>query len=101
MLRIERQMILEPQNDVGDEEAYGAEGQHGDGVSKPALLALWIHSADAIGQSLYRLHQAVEQSSPSGIEHLKQIHPERFRDHQERSQIKHKLKPGVRVVHEE
>ncbi len=98
-LRIERQVILIAQNEVSEKQADEAEDEQGEGVAEPALFFCRVDAADAVGEALDGLYEAVEKRATLGVEHADEIEAERLGDEQERADEEGELEPGVGIVH--
>ncbi len=57
---IERQVVLEAFDEIGQDQACHAEEQHGDGVTLPILLFLLLDPADPIDGPLHRMQDSLE-----------------------------------------
>src|ERR1700733_9671121 len=66
MLRVQRQMLLQPQYAVENQKAAGVEGQHRERESDPVLTAAGVDSSGAIKQALDRTDDRVEEGRLSG-----------------------------------
>ena len=61
-LRVERQQVLQPQHQVGQQHRRHAEEQHGSGVAGPVLVLCRVDAAQPVDQPLHRReppHRAV------------------------------------------
>jgi len=99
ILRVEGQVILKAQDKVSEQHPDQAEHEHGNGVGDPALLALGVEPAQAVGQPFEGAHYRVEPGVAAGVEHLHEVEPERFGDQQQGGDIHRQLQPGVGIVH--
>ena len=75
LLRIERQIILEPLKSVEDKQTCQAEHQHGGSVGCPVLLLVLVNAAYPIDQSLYRAEHPAQKRPLSG-KYLGHVDPE-------------------------
>ena len=57
--RVERQLLLDALQQVDGEERHEAEGEQGDGVDVPPLLALGVDPQEAVDHSLDRTEDAI------------------------------------------
>jgi len=98
-LEIERQLVLEPQDEVGEQHASEAEEQQRNGVGEPALFAGRIDPAETVGQALHRADWTVQPGAPIRIEHLHEVQAERLGDEDQRAHVERELGPGIEIVH--
>ena len=92
-------MVLEAQDEVGEDQPHQAEGEQGPGVAEPALLPGGVDAAQAVGEPLHGPDDAVQPRAAAGVEHLDQIEAEGLGDQEERADIERELQPGVGRVH--
>ena len=97
MLRIQRQILLQPQNRVGEKAAHQAKDQHREGVLLPALLLLRIHAENAVGEFFQRAQHRVEPGAAVRIEHAVDIQTERLGDEDERADEEREFQPLMGV----
>jgi hypothetical protein len=97
MLRIQWQILLQPQNRVGEKAAHQAEEQHREGVLLPALLLLRIHAERAVGKFFQRAQHRVEPGAAVRIEHAVDIQTERLGDEDERADVEREFQPLMSV----
>ena len=73
-LRIERQQLLHPQNDVSEQATHQAEKQHGQAriLSNPAP-GRGCDAHQSIGDPLQGLHDGIQPGPALGIQHLHQV----------------------------
>ena len=95
-LRVERQMVLETQDEVGEDHSDQTEREQSEGITDPALFAAGIDAADPVGQSLDRTNQAIEPGLAVDVEDLHEVQAKRFGDEQKRAYEERELKPGIR-----
>ncbi len=91
-------MILEAQDDVGEQHPGEAEHEERNGVADPVLLLVRIDADHAISQALDRFDQDVQPGFAPDVEHVHEIDPERFGDEQQSRDIQEKLKPVIHGV---
>ena len=98
-LGIERQQVLHPQDDVGEEATHQAEEQHGNSVLLPILLLVRLRAHHAIGDSLQGFEDRVEPGPAFRIQDLHEVQAHRFRNQGEGRHKQHKLQP-INRAHE-
>ncbi len=76
VLRVHRQQVLEPEDQVQHHEAGRAERQHGHGVGQPSLALLRLHAEGRVAQSLDRPQHRV-QPGALALPDARQIDPQR------------------------
>ena len=96
-LRIQRQILLQAQNRVGEKAARQAEDQHREGVLLPALFLRRVHAQHAIGQSFQRAQHRVEPGAAVGVQHPVEVQTERLGDEHERADVKRQFQPLMSV----
>ncbi len=92
-LRIQRQMILQPQDRVSENAAHRAEQQHRDGVLFPILFALGVHAHEAIGDFFQRLENRVKPRPAFHVQNLAEKQAHRFGDEREQRDEQAELQP--------
>ena len=97
LLRIQWQILLQPQNHISKEAAHETENQHCQGVLLPALLLLRIHAEHAVGEFFQRAQHRVEPGATVGVEHAVEIEAERLGDEHERADVKREFQPLMGV----
>ena len=93
-LRIQRQMVLQAQDGVGEQAAHQAEQQHGPGILPPVLLLVGAHAHEPVGEPLQRTKHGVEPGAAIGVEHLHEIKAHGFRDRREGDDVEGELQPA-------
>jgi len=95
--RLEGQLVLQPQNRIGEHAAHRAEQQHGDGVLQPVLLAVRRHAHEAAGDFFQRLEEGIKPRPAFRIENLDEIEAHGFGDEGEGGHEQAELEPVKRA----
>src|SRR5208283_1407922 len=97
LLRIQRQILLQAQNRVGEKTTHKAEQQHRERVLFPAVFFGGINAEHTVGEFFQRPQHRVEPGAAAWIEHAVEIQAEWFGDEDERADVKREFQPLMGV----
>jgi hypothetical protein len=83
MLRIERQKMLEPEDDVGEDNPNQTKGKKGKGILLPVLLSLRFYSKKSVKKFFKGPHDRSKERSFLCFKNLKEVAPHGFGQNEE------------------
>ncbi len=81
-LRVERQVPLQPHQQIGNEKREEAERENRAGVPRPRLLVVFAHAREPVGQHFERPHDRMEKRALA-LEEPRHEQPHRLREQQD------------------
>ena len=87
LLRIQRQVSLQPQDEVSEDHRNEAEEQHRHGVLFPIVLPAGIHAQHAVGEPLQGLEHRIEDGLAVRVQYLAKVKAKGLGDRQQEADV--------------
>jgi hypothetical protein len=97
MLWIERQKMLKPEDNIGEDNPNQTKDKEGNGVLFPALLCIWFYSNQSVKKFFKGTHDRSKESFLLCLQNLKKIESHWFGQNQEYPDKHSQLNPSKKI----